>query len=142
MHAMACAATGFALALASSSNLRRACARQVIHEARHQRVGDQTCRGHAIVDDLRLHRLLHEPLAAPARPLAADVPVHEELMAPSSVYRPDSSLLPPWRTQPSSLRTRLSSFCQSRRFIRLSSNHCSVRTVRVTSSPANVSLTE
>jgi hypothetical protein len=53
--------------------------RHVVHEVRHQRVRDESCRGHALVDDLRRHGLLHQLLAALARPLAADVPMHEEL---------------------------------------------------------------
>ena len=51
----------------------------VRHEVRRQRVGDQACHRHAFVDDLRLYRLLHELLATLADPLAADMPVHEEL---------------------------------------------------------------
>lgn len=51
----------------------------MIHEARHQGVRDQACRRKAFVDDLLLHRFLHKVLAALANPLAAHVPVHEEL---------------------------------------------------------------
>jgi hypothetical protein len=56
----------------------------VIDEAADQRVGDQTGCWHALVNDLRRDRLLHQSpvtllLAALASPFAPDVTVHEEL---------------------------------------------------------------
>ena len=53
--------------------------RDVVNEAAHGRVRHQAGRGHALIYDLWLHRLLHQGLAALAGPLAADVAVHEEL---------------------------------------------------------------
>ena len=53
--------------------------RNVVNEAAHGRVRHQTGRGHALVDDLWLHRLLDQRLAALTGPLAANVAVHEEL---------------------------------------------------------------
>ena len=51
----------------------------MVDEAADQGVSDQPRRGHAAVDDLRLHGLLHQARAAAAGPFAADVAVHEEL---------------------------------------------------------------
>ena len=53
--------------------------RQMVHEATHQDVRDQPRGRHALVDDLRRNRLLHQGLAALAGPFAADVAVYEEL---------------------------------------------------------------
>ena len=53
--------------------------RQVVDEATDEGMSEQARGGHPLVDDLRVDRLLHQGLAAPARPLAADVAVHEEL---------------------------------------------------------------
>ena len=53
--------------------------RNVVNKAAHRGVRHQAGRGHAFVDDLWLHRFLHQALAALAGPLAADVAVHEEL---------------------------------------------------------------
>jgi hypothetical protein len=50
----------------------------VIDEVADQRVSDQPGSRQTLVDDLRLHRLLHQQLAALAGPLATDVAVHEE----------------------------------------------------------------
>ena len=50
--------------------------RQVVDEAAHRHVCDQRRGRHALVDDLRRNRLLHQCLAAVAGPLAADVVVY------------------------------------------------------------------
>lgn len=60
-------------------DLRLAVVRQVIDEARHQRMRHQAGGGLALVHDLGRHRLLHQRLAAAESPLAAHVPVHDEL---------------------------------------------------------------
>jgi hypothetical protein len=51
----------------------------VVDEAADGRVGLQAGRWQRVVEDLGRGRLLHEQLAAPAGPLAADLPLHEEL---------------------------------------------------------------
>ena len=51
----------------------------MIHETADQGVGHQACCGDAAVDDLWFYRFLHQDLAAPARLLATNVAVHEEL---------------------------------------------------------------
>ena len=58
--------------------------RHMVGEPADERVRHQSARRDAPLDDLRLGRLLHQAidalaLAAPADPLAPDVPVHEEL---------------------------------------------------------------
>jgi hypothetical protein len=53
--------------------------RNVVDEAAHCGVCHQSCSGHAFVDDLWLHRFLHQSLAALAGPLAADVAMSKEL---------------------------------------------------------------
>jgi hypothetical protein len=52
--------------------------RDVVDEAANQRVCDQPRRRDALVDDLRIHRLQQQDLAALAGPLAAHMTVHEE----------------------------------------------------------------
>ena len=51
----------------------------MVDEAADDRVGLQAWRWQRVVEDLWRGRLLHEQLAAFARPLAADLPLHEEL---------------------------------------------------------------
>ena len=60
-------------------DLLLAVVRNVVHEAAHGGVRYQSGSGHAFVDDMWLHRFLHQGLAALAGPLAANVAVHEEL---------------------------------------------------------------
>jgi hypothetical protein len=50
----------------------------VVQELGHQHVGQQPCRGNALVDDLRRDRCLNQFLAVHAGPLAADVALHRE----------------------------------------------------------------
>ena len=51
----------------------------MVDEAADQGVRHQAGGGHATVDDLRRHGLLHQQLAAAAGPLTTDMAVHEEL---------------------------------------------------------------
>ncbi len=53
--------------------------RQVVNEAADQRVRHQPTGRDAAIDHVRFDGLLSDLLAAPAGPLAVDVPVHEEL---------------------------------------------------------------
>ncbi len=53
--------------------------RQMVHEVADQGVRNETGGRHSALDDLRRCCLLHQALAAAARPFAVDVTVHEEL---------------------------------------------------------------
>lgn len=57
-------------------DLLLAVVRNVVDETAHGRVRHQTGRGHALVNDLCVHRLLHQGLAALAGPLAPNVAMH------------------------------------------------------------------
>jgi hypothetical protein len=52
--------------------------RQVVQVLGDQHLGQQACRRQALVDDVRGDRRLHDPLAALAHPLAADVALDGE----------------------------------------------------------------
>ena len=60
-------------------DLRLAVVRDVVNEAAYRGVRHQAGRGHALVNDLWLHRFLHQSLAALAGPLAPNVAVYKEL---------------------------------------------------------------
>ena len=59
-------------------DLALAVVRTVVNKAAHGRVRYQTGRGHALVNDVRVHRFLHQGLTALAGPLSPYVAVHEE----------------------------------------------------------------
>ena len=74
-----CASVERAMASPARSKMRfLPVQRQVIEVLGHQHLRQQAGRGHALVDDVRRHRRLHQRLAAGADPLAADVALHRE----------------------------------------------------------------